>query len=58
MFADLNTIRYLWPEAILVLCAAWIYLGGAIRPVAQLVDRLRLGRLYLAAAVIVCHRSG
>lgn len=32
MFVDLNTIRHLWPEAILVLCAAWIYLGGAFRP--------------------------
>ena len=53
MFTDLNTIRYLWPEAILVLCAAWIYLGGAIRPARSWWTGFASAAYILAAAVIV-----
>ena len=31
MFVDLNTIRILWPEFMLVLMATWIYIGGTLR---------------------------
>ncbi len=32
MYVDLETIRLLWPELILVLLASWIYIGGTIQP--------------------------
>jgi NADH-quinone oxidoreductase subunit N len=32
VYVDFDTIRYLWPEVILVLIATWIYLGGTIQP--------------------------
>ena len=32
MFVDAETIRYLWPEIILIVMASWIYLAGAFQP--------------------------
>ncbi|MDA1051916.1 MAG: NADH-quinone oxidoreductase subunit N [Planctomycetota bacterium] len=32
MYVDLETIKLLWPELILVLLASWIYIGGTIQP--------------------------
>ena len=31
MYADLETIKFLWPELILVLLASWIYVGGTVQ---------------------------
>jgi len=31
VFVDLNTVRDLWPELLLVLLASWIYVGGTIQ---------------------------
>jgi NADH-quinone oxidoreductase subunit N len=31
MYANLDTVRILWPEVILVLMASWIYLGGSMQ---------------------------
>ncbi len=32
MFVDLSTVSLVWPEFILILIAAWIYLGGTFAP--------------------------
>ncbi len=32
MFVDIETIRLLWPEIILIVMASWIYLAGAFQP--------------------------
>ena len=31
MYVDLETIKLLWPELILVLLASWIYIGGTVQ---------------------------
>ena len=32
MFVDIDTIRFLWPEIILIVMASWIYVAGAFQP--------------------------
>ncbi len=53
MFVDSETIRFLWPELILVLCAAWIYLGGTFRGSRRWWVAFALAAYLLALGVIL-----
>lgn len=53
MYVDFDTIRYLWPEVILVLIAAWIYLAGTIQPSRAWWTIFSLAAYGVAAAIVL-----